>query len=71
MSAWKRTFADRLGIPLAIADATDLFLERLAEVIDPELKRRIIGHAFIEVFETEAKRSAARVFSGRARSIPT
>ena len=34
-------------------DAEDLFLERLKEVEDPEEKRRIIGHSFIEVFENK------------------
>ncbi len=32
-------------------DASDLFLSRLAGVTDPEEKRRIIGHTFIDVFE--------------------
>ncbi len=35
-------------------DATDLFLQRLAGVADPEKKRKIIGATFIDVFETEA-----------------
>ncbi|MFX1417620.1 MAG: glutamine-hydrolyzing GMP synthase [Promethearchaeota archaeon] len=34
-------------------DAEDLFLQRLANVEDPEEKRRIIGHTFIEVFENK------------------
>ncbi len=34
-------------------DAEDLFLKRLANVEDPEEKRRIIGHTFIEVFENK------------------
>ena len=34
-------------------DTEDLFLERLKNVEDPEEKRRIIGHSFIEVFENE------------------
>ncbi len=37
-------------------DASDLFLSRLAGVTDPEEKRRIIGHTFIEVFEAEAQK---------------
>jgi len=37
-----------------VVDAADIFLERLAGVSDPEKKRRIIGHTFIEVFEAEA-----------------
>ena len=32
-------------------NAEDLFLERLKNINDPEEKRRIIGHTFIEVFE--------------------
>jgi GMP synthase (glutamine-hydrolysing) len=34
-------------------DAEDLFLKRLESVEDPEEKRRIIGHTFIEVFENK------------------
>jgi len=34
-------------------DAEDLFLEKLKGIEDPEEKRRIIGHTFIEVFESK------------------
>ncbi|MFX1329337.1 MAG: glutamine-hydrolyzing GMP synthase, partial [Promethearchaeota archaeon] len=34
-------------------DAENLFLEKLKNVEDPEEKRRIIGHTFIEVFENK------------------
>ncbi|WP_457600320.1 glutamine-hydrolyzing GMP synthase [Hydrogenivirga sp.] len=44
-----------LGLPLKVVDASDLFLERLSGVEDPEEKRKIIGNTFIEVFEREAK----------------
>ncbi len=50
-----RTFRRHLGIDLRVVDARDLFLERLAGVTDPEDKRKKIGHAFIEVFENEAR----------------
>ena len=40
---------------LKYVQAQDLFLSRLTGVQDPEEKRRIIGHTFIEVFEKEAK----------------
>jgi GMP synthase (glutamine-hydrolysing) len=50
----QQTFAARLGIPLRIAEAADQFIELLKGVIDPEQKRRIIGHTFIDVFEREA-----------------
>ena len=45
-----------MGLPFKRVYAEDLFLERLKGVEDPEEKRRIIGHTFIEVFEEEAKK---------------
>jgi GMP synthase (glutamine-hydrolysing) len=45
---------ERLQLPLVFVDASKLFLDRLAGVIDPEKKRKIIGATFIEVFEAEA-----------------
>jgi GMP synthase (glutamine-hydrolysing) len=49
-------FRDVFKLNLVVVDAADLFLDRLAGVTDPEEKRRIIGHTFIEVFEKEANR---------------
>ncbi len=49
-----RTRFQRLGLRLDFVDATDLFLTRLAGVSDPEQKRKIIGAAFIDVFEDRA-----------------
>jgi GMP synthase (glutamine-hydrolysing) len=45
---------ERLQLPLTAVDASSLFLKRLAGVIDPEEKRKIIGTTFIDVFEEEA-----------------
>ena len=47
-------FARKLKLPLEFVDATDQFLSRLAGVIDPERKRKIIGQTFIDVFEEKA-----------------
>lgn len=41
---------------LITIDAEELFLGRLKGVTEPETKRKIIGHAFIELFEAEAKK---------------
>ena len=41
---------------LVMVDARERFLARLAGVIDPEQKRRIIGDEFIRVFEEEAEK---------------
>lgn len=47
-------FRERFHIPLDFVDASELFLSRLKDVVDPEKKRKIIGNTFIEVFEEEA-----------------
>jgi GMP synthase (glutamine-hydrolysing) len=49
-------FREGLGIPLIHVDAEERFLDRLAGVTEPELKRKIIGEEFIRVFEEEAVR---------------
>jgi GMP synthase (glutamine-hydrolysing) len=48
-------FADHIPANFVHVDATDRFLYRLAGVVDPEEKRRIIGDEFIRVFEQEAR----------------
>ena len=45
------TFRDHFHIRLQALDATELFLSRLTDVVDPEQKRKIIGRTFVEVFE--------------------
>ncbi len=50
-----RTFRDHLGMRLLHVDAADRFLEALSGVEDPERKRKIIGHVFIDVFEEVAR----------------
>lgn len=50
------TFSNHMHIPLVVVDASKRFLARLADVIDPEMKRKIIGEEFIRVFEAEAER---------------
>ncbi|MGH7663814.1 MAG: glutamine-hydrolyzing GMP synthase, partial [Gemmatimonadaceae bacterium] len=50
----ERTFRAHLGIDLMTIDAGDRFLAALAGVEDPERKRIIIGHTFIDVFEDAA-----------------
>lgn len=52
----ERLFREHFDIPLTVVNASALFLERLRGVTDPEQKRKIIGHTFIEVFEQEAAR---------------
>jgi GMP synthase (glutamine-hydrolysing) len=49
------TFRRHLGIDLRVVDASDRFLGELAGVTDPEVKRKRIGHTFIDVFEDAAR----------------
>jgi GMP synthase (glutamine-hydrolysing) len=55
----ERSFRDLLRVPLRTVDASKQFLGALHGVTDPERKRRIIGHLFIEIFEAEAHRLAS------------
>lgn len=55
----ERTFRAHLGVKLVTIDAADRFLDALRGVDEPEEKRRIIGHTFINVFE-DASREAGK-----------
>ncbi len=60
----------KLGLPLDCVDASDLFLERLAGVADPERKRKIIGGAFIDVFEARARELGSFDFLAQGTLYP-
>jgi len=45
----------RMGLNYKIVDASREFIEALKGVKDPEMKRKIIGAKFIEIFEREAE----------------
>ncbi len=53
--AVRRTFRDHFHADLHQVDAGGRFLDALAGVSDPQEKRRIIGHVFIDVFRDEAR----------------
>lgn len=52
----QRTMRESLGLNLVAVDASERFLTKLAGVMDPETKRKVIGNEFIAVFDDEAKR---------------
>jgi GMP synthase (glutamine-hydrolysing) len=64
------TFRDHFGMDLRVVDARDQFLTRLAGVLDPQQKRQIIGHEFIEVFKHEAKSIAGARFLAQGTIYP-
>ena len=55
----ERDFVAATGVRLVVVDAQERFLVALAEVTDPEQKRKIIGREFIRVFEDAARQVVA------------
>jgi GMP synthase (glutamine-hydrolysing) len=51
-------------------DASKRFLNKLKGVIDPELKRKIIGNEFIKVFESEARKIKGVKFLAQGTLYP-
>lgn len=63
-------FLKSAGVPIKVVDASQLFLNRLKKVTDPEKKRKIIGKTFIEVFEKECKRIKGAKFLAQGTLYP-
>lgn len=51
----ERDFVAATGVKLVTVDARQRFLDALANVVDPEEKRKAIGREFIRVFEQAAR----------------
>lgn len=52
----EKLFREKYHIRFIKVDSAKVFLSKLKGIIDPELKRKIIGNTFIEVLEAEAKK---------------
>ena len=63
-------FAENMGVKVIRANAEDKFLSRLLGVTDPEEKRKIIGHTFIEVFDEEATKLQGVKFLAQGTIYP-
>ena len=63
-------FRNQLDANLVYIDATDRFLNLLANVSDPEEKRKIIGKEFIEVFADEARKYDDALFLAQGTIYP-
>jgi GMP synthase (glutamine-hydrolysing) len=50
------TFSQNLGVKVIRANAQKYFFNELFNQSDPELKRKVIGNAFVEIFNLEAKK---------------
>jgi GMP synthase (glutamine-hydrolysing) len=63
-------FRDHFKVDLRVIDAEARFLGQLADVTDPEKKRKIIGVEFINVFEEQAKTIANARFLAQGTLYP-
>ena len=63
-------FRSHYNIPLIHVDASDLFIDRLAGVTEPEEKRKAIGALFIDVFDAEAHKIGGAQFLAQGTLYP-
>ncbi len=63
-------FRDHYNIPLIHADESDLFLDALEGVSDPETKRKTIGRLFIDVFQKHATAVGGATFLAQGTLYP-
>jgi GMP synthase (glutamine-hydrolysing) len=66
----ERLLAEHEHIRLQVVDASDTFFGRLAGVVEPEEKRKIIGRTFIDVFQREAARIEGVEFLAQGTLYP-
>ncbi|MBM4054274.1 MAG: glutamine-hydrolyzing GMP synthase [Planctomycetes bacterium] len=65
-----KTFEENFSIDLHVVRAQDRFMEKLKGIFDPEKKRKIIGHEFIEVFKNEAQKLSNVKFLAQGTLYP-
>lgn len=63
-------FRNQMNANLVYVDAVDRFLDKLANVEEPEKKRKIIGAEFIRVFEEEARKQEGIEFLAQGTIYP-
>ena len=63
-------FKESFNIPVELIDGSETFLGRLDGVSDPEKKRKIIGTAFIDLFEEAAKKQENMKWLGQGTLYP-
>jgi GMP synthase (glutamine-hydrolysing) len=49
-------FGNKFGLNIIKVDAEDRFLDALEGEAEPEAKRKIIGHVFVDIFDEESKK---------------
>jgi GMP synthase (glutamine-hydrolysing) len=70
-TAYIKELYDVLGFTnVEIINAQQLFISRLRDIVDPEEKRKVIGHTFIEVFESAVANRPQCTFLGQGTIYP-
>jgi GMP synthase (glutamine-hydrolysing) len=64
------TFRNHFRMDLRVVDWSKQFLKKLAGVTDPQNKRKIIGHEFIEAFKSEARKIPNAKFLAQGTLYP-
>jgi len=65
LETYKQTGLNVIGV-----DASELFYEKLKNITEPEQKRKIIGNAFIDVFDEESKKITDAKWLGQGTIYP-
>ncbi len=65
-----RLFKEHFDMSVDLVNGEEIFMGRLDGVTDPEKKRKIIGNAFIELFEVEAKKFSDAQFLAQGTLYP-
>jgi len=63
-------FRNHYNIPLVHVDAGEEFLSALADVSEPERKRKIIGGKFVDIFDREAAKVKGAAFLAQGTLYP-
>ena len=66
----QEVFGRNFHMQLQYEDAAELFLRQLRGVTDPERKRKIIGKAFVDVFQTATRRAGKAKFLAQGTLYP-
>jgi GMP synthase (glutamine-hydrolysing) len=66
----EKTLRKHFHMNIVCVDASNRFLRKLKNVIDPEEKRKIIGNEFIRVFEAQAKKIKGVKFLAQGTLYP-
>ncbi len=66
----RQVFGQHLHMNIRMVDASEIFLQRLAGVTEPEQKRRLIGTTFVEVFRQAAASIPQARFLAQGTTYP-